>query len=65
MDTHAVNGGWKFNVGQMVTHRDQPMPALVMTRHKAGRLGELYGVLRQDDCDVPYLTILGEVLVAN
>ncbi|AZV21578.1 hypothetical protein [Mesorhizobium sp. M7A.F.Ce.TU.012.03.2.1] len=65
MDTHAVNESWKFNVGQMVTHRDQSMPALVMTRHKAGRLGELYGVLRQDDCDVPYLTILGEVLVAN
>lgn len=53
---------WKFELGQMVSHRDQPMPSLVMMRHKAGNLGEVYGVRRQDKCEVRDL-ILGEVLL--
>ncbi|TWI30021.1 hypothetical protein [Mesorhizobium tianshanense] len=53
---------WKFELGQMVTHRDQPMPSLVMMRHKAGRRG-LRCAARQDKCEVRDLMILGEVLL--
>ncbi len=35
---------WKFELGQWITHKDQPMPSLVVSRQKAGKLGEVYGV---------------------
>lgn len=35
---------WQFEIGQWVTHKDQPMPSLVLSRAKTGKLGELYGV---------------------
>lgn len=54
---------WKFEIGQMVTHRDQPMPSTVLSRQRAGRHGEIYGVRRLDDCSVRDLMILGEVLL--
>jgi hypothetical protein len=40
----TVNETWKFNIGDWISHKDQPMPSLVMGRHKAGKLGEIYGV---------------------
>ncbi|PTE11649.1 hypothetical protein [Mesorhizobium helmanticense] len=43
MDTQGTET-WQFEIGSWITHRDQPMPSLVMTRQRAGRLGELYGV---------------------
>jgi hypothetical protein len=44
MDTQTVNETWKFELGQWITHRDQPMPSLVMSRCRAGKVGEIYGV---------------------
>ncbi|TIN10364.1 hypothetical protein [Mesorhizobium sp.] len=35
---------WQFELGEWITHKDQPMPSLVLSRHKAGRMGEVYGV---------------------
>jgi hypothetical protein len=35
---------WQFKLGQCVSHKDQSMPSLVLSRTKAGRLGEMYGV---------------------
>lgn len=37
---------WGFKVGQCVTHRDQSMPSLVMSRQRCGKDGstEVYGV---------------------
>lgn len=34
---------WSFRIGQCISHKDQSMPSLVMTRVKAGK-GEVYGV---------------------
>lgn len=35
---------WQFEIGMCVSHRDQPMPSLVMARCKSGKGLELYGV---------------------
>lgn len=40
----ATAESWQFKLGQCISHKDQSMPSLVMTRQKAGRLGEVYGV---------------------
>ena len=56
---------FEFERGQLVTHRDQPMLAMVMTRQRASNGLEFYGVTRlADDCEVPDLIIMGDVLVA-
>lgn len=59
-----LNGGWKFELGQAVTHRDQPFPATVLYRCRTSKGAEVYGVRRNEECQVPDLMILGEVLVA-
>lgn len=42
---HAIQSGdgWQFKLGQCISHKDQSMPSLVMTRARAGK-GEVYGV---------------------
>ncbi len=70
MNMHTVNAQtraeqtWKFEIGAMITHRDQPMPALVMARVRTGKGHEVYGVRRLEECAVPDLMILGGSLVA-
>ncbi|TIL23660.1 MAG: hypothetical protein E5Y88_22285 [Mesorhizobium sp.] len=60
----SIDAAWQFEIGAMVTHRDQPMLSEVLSRQRAGRLGEVYGVRRLDACEVRDLMILGEVLIA-
>ncbi|MFD1985893.1 hypothetical protein ACFSOZ_25945 [Mesorhizobium newzealandense] len=64
MNMH-VDTAYRFAIGQAVTHRDQPMPAVVVCRTRTSRGDELYGIRRRlDDCVFPELMILGEALVA-
>lgn len=35
---------WQFELGAMITHRDQPMPSLVMGRVRTTKGKEIYGV---------------------
>ena len=64
MNAHTVNTEtWQFAVGSLVTHRDQPMPALVMARVRTTKGHEVYGVRRLEECEVRDLMIMGEVLV--
>ncbi|MBZ9816932.1 hypothetical protein [Mesorhizobium sp. CA7] len=35
---------YKFDLGDWITHRDQPMPSLVQYRCKSSRGDEIYGV---------------------
>ena len=45
MDVQAVNTEtWKFELGAMVSHRDQPLPSLVMGRIRTTKGREVYGV---------------------
>lgn len=56
-------GSWRFKQGQCISHRDQPMPSLVMTRVKAGS-HEVYGVRSFAVADPQRdRVMLGEVLV--
>ncbi|RWE25215.1 MAG: hypothetical protein EOS41_12260 [Mesorhizobium sp.] len=36
--------GWRFELDALVTHRDQPMPSVVLYRTKTTRGDEIYGV---------------------
>ncbi|MEI8700342.1 MAG: hypothetical protein EOR99_05855 [Mesorhizobium sp.] len=40
----GIDADWQFELGAWITHRDQPMPSLVLSRAKAGKLGDVYGV---------------------
>lgn len=40
----SIDGDWKFKLGEWITRCDQDMPSLVLSRAKAGKLGEVYGV---------------------
>lgn len=62
MNTETVNTGWQFEIGAMVTHREQVMPSLVTGRVRTCKGREVYGVRRMEACEVPDLMILGEVL---
>ncbi|NGO54210.1 hypothetical protein [Allomesorhizobium camelthorni] len=53
MNAHMVNDGsheapWQFELGAWITHKDQSMPSLVLSRFRAGNAKgnklELYGV---------------------
>ena len=56
-------GSWRFKHGQCISHRDQPMPSLVMTRVKAGGM-EVYGVRSFAVADPQRdRVMLGEVLI--
>ncbi|MGO4637246.1 hypothetical protein AB4Z43_02280 [Mesorhizobium sp. 2RAF45] len=63
MNTDAVNTNWKFEIGATITHRDQPMPAVVLLRVRTTKGVEVYGVRRLDECEVRDLMIEGEALV--
>ncbi len=57
-------GEFAFNLGQLVSHRDQPMLSTVLHRQRATNGMEIYGVRRLvDRSPVPYLMMLGEVLI--
>jgi hypothetical protein len=65
MDVHTVNEEtWAFDLGQRVTHRDQPFPSVVMARVRTSKGHEIYGIRRNEECEVRDLMVLGEVLVA-
>lgn len=54
---------FKFAVGECVSHKDQAMPSLVMTRQLCGKGIEIYGVRSFADVDpVRDRLILGECL---
>ncbi|MER8921680.1 hypothetical protein [Mesorhizobium sp. M0802] len=59
-----VQENWKFEIGAMITHRDQPMLSQVVGRVRTTKGHQVYGVRRLDDCEVPELMIFGESLVA-
>ncbi|RVB73569.1 MULTISPECIES: hypothetical protein [unclassified Mesorhizobium] len=40
----GIDADWQFELRAWITHRDQPMPSLVLSRAKAGKLGDVYGV---------------------
>jgi hypothetical protein len=53
MDAQTVNETWQFEIGAMITHRDQPMLSLVMTRQKTTKGREVYGIRRlREACEV-------------
>jgi len=35
---------WTFHLGQCVSHRDHPMPSLVLTRVRTSHGAEIYGI---------------------
>ncbi|UVK44852.1 hypothetical protein BPNPMPFG_000317 [Mesorhizobium sp. AR07] len=35
---------WAFKLGEWITHRDQPMPSLVLSRVRTCKGNEIYGV---------------------
>ena len=56
---------FRFEIGQRITHRDQPMLSIVMTRQLTGKGIEIYGVRAVDPNDpIRDRIMLGEVLVA-
>ncbi|MCA0000914.1 MULTISPECIES: hypothetical protein [unclassified Mesorhizobium] len=45
MEANAVNETtWKFEVGAWITHKDRPMPSLVVDRVRTNKGVEIYGV---------------------
>ena len=55
---------WEFNLGQCISHRDQPMPSLVLTRVRTSKGAEIYGVRSFANVDPNRdRMILGECLV--
>ncbi|RWB65436.1 hypothetical protein [Mesorhizobium sp.] len=40
---------WTFEVGQLVSHRDQPCLAMVLHRTRTSRGDEVYGIRRLND----------------
>jgi hypothetical protein len=42
----AIHSGeeWQFELGQCITHKDQSMPSLVLTRVRTSRGDEIYGL---------------------
>jgi hypothetical protein len=42
---------WQFEIGEWITHKDQPMPSLVMSRTKTTKGREIYGVRSFADVD--------------
>ncbi|TPL39246.1 hypothetical protein [Mesorhizobium sp. B2-4-8] len=45
MEANAVNETtWKFEVGAWITHKDRPMPSLVVGRVRTSKGTEIYGV---------------------
>lgn len=56
--------GWRFRVGQCISHKDQSMPSLVLSRVLSGRGAEIYGVRSFATVDPNRdKTMLGECLV--
>lgn len=56
---------FRFEIGQHITHRDQPMLSVVMTRQLTGKGIEIYGVRAIDPNDpVGDRIMLGDVLVS-
>lgn len=55
--------GWRFKLGQCISHKDQSLPSLVMTRVRTTKGYEVYGVRRMEACAAPDLMILGDSLV--
>lgn len=55
---------WRFELGAMITHRDGPMPSLVLYRTRASNGLEIYGVrsLAFEDPNRDRM-MLGEALV--
>lgn len=55
---------FRFEIGQHITHRDQPMLSVVMNRQLCGKGIEVYGVRSLNPNDsVRDRLMLGEVLV--
>ncbi|MER8481158.1 hypothetical protein [Mesorhizobium sp. M1322] len=54
---------WSFEVGQLVSHRDQPMLSEIVGRVRTTKGREIYSIRRLADVPIAYLMILGEVLV--
>lgn len=56
---------FRFYIGQQVTHRDQPMLSIVLSRQLTGKGIEIYGVRAVDPNDpIRDRIMLGEVLVS-
>ena len=45
-----VQDTWQFEIGSMITHRDQPMLSEVMMRVRTTKGHEVYGVRRVEEC---------------
>lgn len=60
----GIDADWQFEIGQTITHRDQPMLSTVMGRVRTTKGREVYCVRRHEECEVPDLMILGEALVS-
>lgn len=58
-----VQDTWQFEIGSMISHRDQPMLSEVMMRVRTTKGHEVYGVRRVEECEVRDLMIFGEVLL--
>ncbi|RWF64341.1 hypothetical protein [Mesorhizobium sp.] len=44
MNMHVETETWRFELGAMITHRDGPMPSVVLYRTRASNGLEIYGV---------------------
>ncbi|TIU14062.1 MAG: hypothetical protein E5W44_00790 [Mesorhizobium sp.] len=62
MNMHVVDSAFRFDVGAAVTHRSELMRATVTARFKTSRGQEIYTVRRLDECALPEIMLLGEVL---
>jgi len=60
----TVTGDWQFQIGKCVSHKDQPLPSLVMGRTRSSKVVEIYGIrsFMWEDENRDRM-ILGEVLV--
>ncbi|PBB93193.1 hypothetical protein CK215_04240 [Mesorhizobium sp. WSM3864] len=55
---------WTFELGQLVSHKDQPFLSMVLARSKTRRGDEVYGIRRlRDDVPVSDLMMLSGALV--
>lgn len=54
---------WSFAIGQLVSHKDQPMLSEIIGRVRTSRGSEIYSIKRLADVPVAYLMIEADVLV--
>lgn len=64
IDAGGHENGFRFAIGQRITHRDQPMLSVVTSRQRTSKGHEIYGVWSLNPNDpMRDRIMLGEVLM--